>query len=242
MPSSFQGITSKYRDTPTYLCCKGLQLVLEKIGLLMPFGLVWCAPPCSSWIWISRSTSKRSKVSIHGDESKFFVAAGNRTAEILAQLLVLCDKMGVYFIIEQPTSSLLWTHPSMTKALHILRDRTLTVRFKMSIFGSRTAKPTTLVGSAPFLSAIPLVPPVRQPTSLACLARKTSSGNVNGKTKELKLSAHYPMEFCHRVAGLLIQNGDEKLQVGRLILEPLFQRVHPYRTPVKCIMLIAQFL
>jgi len=45
---------------------------------LKPGGLLVGGPPCSSWVWINRATSKRSKVRILGDSSREYVRLSNQ--------------------------------------------------------------------------------------------------------------------------------------------------------------------
>eukprot|EP00971_Amphidinium_carterae_P240760 4779700-Amphidinium_carterae.1 len=80
----------------------GLQFLLQKIGAMRRFGLLFLSPPCSSWVWIARSQSKRSRLNVTGDEAKLFVKQANRVAELLAILMRLCLRLGVYFLVEQP--------------------------------------------------------------------------------------------------------------------------------------------
>ena len=52
---------------------KLIQLVLKTRA----DGLIHCGPPCSSWVWVNRATSKRSRDSPAGDASIQSVAYGN---------------------------------------------------------------------------------------------------------------------------------------------------------------------
>ncbi|CAE7781920.1 unnamed protein product, partial [Symbiodinium pilosum] len=70
-----------------------LRLVIHSLLCLIPdgprFGMY--QPVCSSWIWINRSTSKRSKAAPLGDESLFTVQQANQMVSrtILAMLVNL---------------------------------------------------------------------------------------------------------------------------------------------------------
>lgn len=50
-----------------------LQMVLKlKVG-----GLLIGGPPCGSFVWVNRATSKRSRARIFGDTTKSYVKAAN---------------------------------------------------------------------------------------------------------------------------------------------------------------------
>eukprot|EP00971_Amphidinium_carterae_P184051 3654120-Amphidinium_carterae.1 len=88
------------------------------------------------------------------DDSKYFVRAENRIAELVAQLVVLCDLRGHYFAIEQPGSSLFYKHPAIEASLKIVRCRVHQVRFSMASYEAELKKPTVLVGNAPWLPVL----------------------------------------------------------------------------------------
>ena len=54
----FDILIAKEHDLTT---TAGLKLVLESVFAIKEHGLVWLAPVCSSWVWMSRSNTKRSK-------------------------------------------------------------------------------------------------------------------------------------------------------------------------------------
>ena len=56
---------------------------------------------------------------------------------------------GLYFVLEQPSSSTMLHHPAVHAALRQTRARAVSVSLKN--FGGDTAKPLTLRGTAPWL-------------------------------------------------------------------------------------------
>jgi hypothetical protein len=58
-------------------------------------GLIWAAPPCSSWVWVGRHQTERSRSCPMGNPSKPVVAAGNMQASRLVLLVVLVCKTRV---------------------------------------------------------------------------------------------------------------------------------------------------
>ena len=55
--------------------CKFVQVILR----LVPLGVVVAGPPCSSFVWVNKSTSKRSRGRPLGDSSKQYVRESNTT-------------------------------------------------------------------------------------------------------------------------------------------------------------------
>ena len=67
---------------PVQSCAKKyvvlLRLAVATIMRLKENSVVLLAPPCSSWVWMSRGRSKRSKYDPLGDVSRTFVADANK--------------------------------------------------------------------------------------------------------------------------------------------------------------------
>ena len=89
----------------------GLRLAVQLVRRLRKGGTVMMAPVCSTWTFMNRSTSKRTKVDPTGDTSLPSVRTGNLlfSRVVLLAMLVLWRE-GTY-IIENPMSSLLPYHP-----------------------------------------------------------------------------------------------------------------------------------
>jgi hypothetical protein len=65
---------------PTYcqwLLRDGWTNIVRMILKLRPGGLLIGGPPCSSWVWINRATSKRSAQRVMGDSSRNYVRDAN---------------------------------------------------------------------------------------------------------------------------------------------------------------------
>ncbi len=56
----------------------GFAQLVVYILRLQADGMIWWAPPCSSWVWINRGTAKRSKTNVLGDCSLDYVAAADK--------------------------------------------------------------------------------------------------------------------------------------------------------------------
>ena len=85
-------------------------LVLRlKIG-----GLLWLAPFCSSFCWLSLSQTKRSPENDYrGDQTNENVREGNRGAEVATFLFVLAWARCAEACLENPPGSKIWKYPPL---------------------------------------------------------------------------------------------------------------------------------
>eukprot|EP00971_Amphidinium_carterae_P352446 6492598-Amphidinium_carterae.2 len=113
----------------------GVQLLVEKLALLREHALVFLSPPCCSWVWLSRSKSRRCKDSPLGDVATRFVDEGNRVAEVVSSVMLLAAKKKIHFLIEQPQSSLFFDHPLVKDAIEQITG-IARINFKMGAFGA----------------------------------------------------------------------------------------------------------
>ena len=92
-------------------------------------GVVWFAPPCSTWVWMSRASTKRSEQHMGpaGDESNPNVYRQNCLVGRICYLIALCFHLGINFVIEQPHSSVMFKYARMKKLLGRI-DRSLLCR------------------------------------------------------------------------------------------------------------------
>ena len=104
---------------------------------------------CSSWIWMSRSSTGRAIVQPLGDRWSDSARAGNIMVSRMTLVLYLLVAKRVLWIVEQPSSSLMFLHPRLAQFRRWAGD--LEVTTAMADFGGNTSKPTTLRGSPPWL-------------------------------------------------------------------------------------------
>ena len=64
---------------------EGLIHVINCILKVKRNGLVWFAPPCSSWIWATRHQTGRRTDDVDGYRDLEFTAAGNNIADTVAE-------------------------------------------------------------------------------------------------------------------------------------------------------------
>ena len=104
------------------------------------------APVCSSWVWMSRATTKRAWHRVHGLASLPCVQTGNMIVSVLVMILWIASALGIRWCVEQPANSLLQHHPRWQEFLR--GHRCFRVFIYMSDFGGETAKPTWLYSNA----------------------------------------------------------------------------------------------
>jgi hypothetical protein len=74
-------------------------------------GFKLAAPVCSTWTWINRFTSGRSKSVPLGDLTKHQILAANCMVSRVVLITMMCIWKQVFVIVEQPCLSLLQEHP-----------------------------------------------------------------------------------------------------------------------------------
>ena len=113
-------------------------------------GLCFMGPQCSSWVWLSRSTTKRSAADPDGDVNLPTVKEGNHLNKVVALLVTIAGLAGVSWVIEQPGSSLFFHTQIMRSVISEVNpfQRWLSLRR----WGHFSKKSTVLVGVAAFLS------------------------------------------------------------------------------------------
>ena len=115
-------------------------------------GLVFMACQCSSWIWLSRSSTQRSAENPHGNVRRPSVVEGNSLNVRCALLCLLAHRCCSRWVVEQPDSSLFFDTDSMQTAWKNCGARL--IKFRMSIYGHVTRKGTYLLGTADWLEEI----------------------------------------------------------------------------------------
>lgn len=130
-----------------------MQTCCFQVMRLRQGGLLWGGVPCSSFVWISRGTSKRSQatalpnpcasachehiLSAHvslqhavqdnvlGDGSKEFVRVGNLCVVRFCLLVLLAYSRNCIWAVEQPSSSIMPDHPRMQQLFRLAKQQKL---------------------------------------------------------------------------------------------------------------------
>ena len=136
----FKGRSLDMRRHPgmDFLTPAGFCLLLGSVMALQPGGLLWAAPPCSSWVFMSRGSYGRAR-QIEGDGSPR-PTANNALVERLVLALEFCATRGCVWIIEQPGTSIMFEYPAMQRRLE--RQRAVKVRLDMGAYGAESQKAT----------------------------------------------------------------------------------------------------
>ena len=93
----------------------------------------------------SRASTGRSKATPMGSPSSPSARLGNLLAARTLVLLLVAASLGVWVVVEQPSSSLMEYHVLFQRLLKLLPLRKLSVQ--MADFGADTPKPTSLYSS-----------------------------------------------------------------------------------------------
>ena len=88
----------------------GFLQLLACLARLRPGGVFWAAPPCSTWVFMSRHSTGRDRC-VTGNTSSPDVLAQNALVCRLLAALRFCVARGVYFIVEQPHSTVMFEYP-----------------------------------------------------------------------------------------------------------------------------------
>ena len=99
---------------------EGLRLWLATLTMVKQGGLAWFAPPCNSWVILCRAQSSRTyENEFLGDDHRYFVEEGNILGDITAMMCLLAFLLSIDFVIEQPSSSVLFQSACMKGMLEV---------------------------------------------------------------------------------------------------------------------------
>lgn len=189
---------------------QGFTTILKHILSIQEFGVAWFGVPCNSFIWMARSFTKRSRENPLGDTTKKVVQKANAISERVAMLLLVCVLWDVYYLIEQPVSTLLWRQPCLLSFFcegHKIGKWKWQKRFLwLGHFGHQCQKPTMIVGIFPRLASTWVLNSVKKKGKTSKLWKqyrnKRGKKCVDGK-KGLKETGIYPRKFCSVMARLI---------------------------------------
>jgi hypothetical protein len=213
------GLSSFYYDLDiggrchNILTSSGLLFLIQNLLTIMSGGCVWFGIPCSTWVWIARGHTRRSKININGNTQRQDVRQANRMVDIISMLLELLVLRRVFYIIEQPSTSLVWSHKMLRNHFRSkpkVRNALLQKHHVwLGYFGHHVFKSTCLVGIFPPLKTI--YSEKRKSLGGNKIAWKrviAKSGPKKGQlrvhgTKDLKATGRYPRKFGRAVAELI---------------------------------------
>ena len=180
----------------------GMALAVLLLLSIVQGGLIGGGSPCSSFVWISRGSTGRSKAEPEGDRSRRPVALANKLSQFVCILVRIAILRRVRFFIEQPASSLMMECRWWTAFFEELHGECKPVFLWMKSFGHAMAKPTKLWSSIVHIESLS--------TKMTRQRLKQGTGNKayvkRGKwicgTADLKKSQEYPTLFCEAIVKL----------------------------------------
>ena len=153
---------------------------LNAVNLIMRLkwpnqSMVWFAIVCSSWVWISRSTTKRTPWAPCGDTNISGVIMGNEQCVRMVLLILFAASRMISYGIEQPASSIIVHHPRFMQLKDVAKKHPDLITYEethlyMGSHGAATPKPSKLFTSKGYAKSLDLPLPTHR--------RKTSKDNA----------------------------------------------------------------
>jgi hypothetical protein len=163
---------------------------------IVEHGALWAAPVCSTWGFVGRKGTFRSKDSARGDEENPRTRNANMMVYNLCLLLIAAYLRGVHLLVEQPHGSLMahfWPFSAVIKLM------THQVTTYLHAFGHLTMKTLTIWSTNKAVQDLKRPKPKQYET----LCRKHDKGTT-GKPDKLKQSQAYPKAFGEAVAQITV--------------------------------------
>lgn len=172
-------------------------MAVIQVLCVCPAGIIFLAPVCASWIWLTRGITKRSVVTPLGNTDIGFVHDANLMVSRVILLILLADAMGLTWLLEQPINSLLEWHPRFMELMQLHSVRRVSVN--MSGFGALTMKPSWLYTCHRAWELLRSMAAYRTAARTGRTLVETSNGKVHG-TPEMSTAQAYPVRFGEAVA------------------------------------------
>ena len=179
----------------------GLDHLCELMLQIKPGGVLWGALPCKSWIWIARNGTGRTSSNPGGHRHVPRIAEANLQVENFVALATVARLRGVDFVVENPSSSLIFKFEPLAELLS-WSGAHMALTY-MGCFESCHCKPLHLWSSWSGIAEMRR----RKPQALEPLAERVGT-SVNGRGKELTESAAYTAAFGMAFAKLLEEKSD----------------------------------
>ena len=189
-------------DTMDICTENGFRHALQLACRLMPGSTCWAAPVCSSWVWVSRSSSRRSATRPEGDTKISWVSQGNLQVKLTVTVLLVAFLRGAYVYVEQPCSSIMELFEPMTSFVKLIAKQKC--RVALGAYGAKSAKPIYIYTNDP--CAHRLTKKIPKGTEFVQLCSKSENGSVTGIKGVLKASQAYPEDFGKAVASATASN------------------------------------
>ena len=125
---------------------------------IMPGGLLYCAPPCCSYCWLSSSKHRRCRARPMGDEGIPWVQLHNCIGTRLALVMMLAMVRRVHVFLEHPRGSSIQFTPWLQSLMQIHSSRVGwqwgQCYFFFGEFGSWSPKPSLAITTCPWIGEL----------------------------------------------------------------------------------------
>ena len=175
------------------------------LSLAMRLGIAftcWAAPVCSSWVWVSRSSTGRRATCPEGNLSCLSVREGNLQVKLTVTVLPVAFLRGAFVYVEQPCSSLMSLYEPMKSFIELIGKQRC--RVALGAYGADSAKPIYIYTNDPNIERFQKrIPGGTEFKQLCC---KGPGGAVTGLKTVLTASQAYPEDFGRVVAEATASN------------------------------------
>ncbi|CAK8999286.1 Putative rhamnose biosynthetic enzyme 1 [Durusdinium trenchii] len=195
------------------------------------------APVCSTWVFMSRGSTLRSKSQPLGRPDSLKVQEGNVMTARVMVLCVLAAATASWWVVEQPSSSIMEYHPTFQKTLALLRGvRKLSIC--MANYGGESRKGTYLYSSHRCIDSLldERSSPQLQEGSAPEMTIKYRDGAGKWRCKggkDLKKSQHYPLKFGKALAKIRSKHRRQVRKAARQFLKEAVATENSLDTRVK---------
>lgn len=134
------------------LTAVGFIAALQGIRTLQRGCIWWAAPPCATFVWLSRGSTGRTSTRPQGKREYRCIRIANRIIRRVCYLIEYCRAKQVHFVLENPRSTLLWRYRPLEEALE--RHGAFHVSVPLGAFGAPTQKRVTLYTTCDWIAAL----------------------------------------------------------------------------------------
>lgn len=206
-------------ETNNLLTSKGFLHAINLVLRLKIGGLLWMAPVCSSFVWLSASHAKRGPDNdFKGDETQEFVREGNLGADIAIFLFVLAWSRGCHAAVENPAGSKFWHYPAFKQMAEHMPTLASSVvhrcAFDARVYGDRLGKAYKVYCSEPWVLSAELARGCTCPRREHRKMVKRVGDKVWGLQSELSESQAYPDALGEAVIAAWQQVGRQSQSSG----------------------------
>ena len=185
---------------------QGLRTAITLVMRLVPAGLLWLAPVCTSWGFMSSSRCKRNAANgYEGDPSCASVVAGNAMVKATVLLMLLAARREVRAAMENPVHSIMFRYHLVTQvetALAMTSAIAYRCAYSSAPYGSRYLKGYRLLAIGKWIRGVAARCQCPGGVHLPLVTKKIGSDGkvrVTGIKKRLTESGAYPLALGRKI-------------------------------------------